>query len=331
MLTKIYKGLFFFACVLLLGTVGFVVAFKYSVLDAFFMTIITVTTVGFGEIHPLDENGKLFTIFLLLVSIVAYGYLVTVISEFFSNNLLMEAYRTKKKFKKISRMEGHTIICGFGRNGKQAYAKLKKYNKSCVVIEKEELNIADFPEENITIIKGDATNDEVLKTAGIEKATHLIAASSSDANNLYIVLSSRQLNPSMYIVSRASSDQAVEKLKIAGANHVIMPDRLGGEHMASLLVTPHLVEFVDRLNMEGEQNANLEEIGVDELPPEYMLKSIQDLDVRRTSGCNVIGFITGDEEYIVNPSSKITLKSGCKLIVLGRPEQIKKFKEVYEE
>lgn len=331
MLRKIYKGLFLFACVLLLGTIGFTVAFNYSVLDAFFMTIITVTTVGFGEIHPLDDGGKLFTIFLLLVSIFAYGYLVTVISEFFSNNELMENFRTKKKNKKISKMEKHTIICGFGRNGKQAYAKLKKYNKPCVVIEKEEVNLKDIPDGDIIIIKGDATNDEVLKTAGIEKATHLIAASSSDANNLYIVLSSRQLNPSMYIVSRSSSDQAVEKLKIAGANHVIMPDRLGGEHMAALLVTPHLVEFVDRLSMEGEQNANLEEIGVDELPPEYLMKSIRDLDVRRNSGCNVIGFITADGEYIVNPSAQMILAPQCRLIVLGDPEQIKKFKEVYEE
>ncbi|MGY6648450.1 potassium channel family protein [Wenyingzhuangia sp. IMCC45574] len=330
MLRKIYKGLSLFAIVLLIGTLGFTFAFNYSVLDAFFMSIITVTTVGFGEVQPLDDGGKLFTIFLLLISIVAYGYLVTVVSEFFSNNMLMQAYRAKKKLKKISKMEGHTIICGFGRNGKQAYAKLKKFNKSCVIIEKDESRLEAIDGANMTLLKGDATSDEVLKNAGIDKASSLIAASSSDANNVYIVLSSRQLNPKINIVSRASSYQSVEKMKIAGADHVIMPDRLGGEHMASLLVTPDLVKFVDMLGLEGERNANLEEIAVEELPKEYMMKSIRDLDVRRNSGCTVIGFITAEDKYIVNPDSDLILEPTCKLIVLGSPEQIEKFKEVYE-
>lgn len=330
MLNKIYKALFLFAIVLLIGTLGFTLMFDYSLLDAFFMTIITVTTVGFGEVQPLDDYGKLFTVFLLLTSVVTYGYLITVVSEFFSNDLLLNAYRTKKKYKRISKMEGHTIICGFGRNGRQAYAKLKKYNKSCVVIEKDETKLEDIFDEKVVLIKGDATNDLVLKNAGIDKASNLIASSSSDANNVYIVLSSRQLNPKMNIVSRASSDQAVEKLKIAGANNVIMPDRLGGEHMASLLVTPDLVKFVDKLGLDGEQNANLEEILVDELPKEYMLKSISDLDVRKNSGCTVIGFIDENEEYIVNPPSNTILQPQSRLIVLGRPEQIQKFKEVYE-
>ncbi|MGY5352776.1 potassium channel family protein [Wenyingzhuangia sp. IMCC45533] len=330
MLNKIYKGLFLFAVVLLIGTLVFFLAFDYSVLDAFFMTVITITTVGFGEVQPLDDGGKLFTIFLLLISIVAYGYLVTVISEFFLKDTLVDAYRTKKNLKKIARMEGHTIICGFGRNGKQAFEKLKKYNKSCVIIEKDEDKLIDLLESNTKVIRGDATNDEVLIDAGIYKASNLIAASSSDANNVYIVLSSRQLNPKINIVSRASSDQSVEKMKIAGADDVIMPDRLGGEHMASLLVTPDLVKFVDMLGLEGEKNANLEEISVEELPKEYILKSIQDLDVRRNSGCNVIGFVTEDDEYIVNPSSNTILRPQCKLIVLGSSDQIKKFIEVYE-
>ncbi len=330
MLNKIYKGLFLFAVVLFIGTIVFFLAFDYSLLDAFFMTIITITTVGFGEVHPLNDGGKIFTILLLLMSIGVYGYLVTVISDFFSNNVLMEAFRIKKELKEIAKLEGHTIICGFGRNGRQSYEKLKKFNKTCVVIEQNEEFVENPIYEDVQFVKGDATNDDVLRNAGIEKASHLIAALPSDAHNVYIVLSSRQLNTKLNIVSRANDDNATEKLKIAGANHVIMPDKLGGEHMASLLVTPDLVEFVNRINMEGDSNANLEEIGVDELPKEYMLKSIQDLDVRRNSGCNVIGFITEKDEYIVNPSSNTILEPHCKLIVLGRPEQIKKFIEVYE-
>ncbi|NJB82516.1 potassium channel family protein [Wenyingzhuangia aestuarii] len=330
MLNKIYKGLFLFAVVLAIGTVVFFLAFDYTLVNAFFMTIITITTVGFGEVQPLDSAGKLFTILLLLMSIGVYGYLVTVISDFFSNNVLMEAFRIKKELKEIAKLEGHTIICGFGRNGRQSYEKLKKFNKTCVVIEQKEEFIENPMYQDVQFVKGDATSDLALKNAGIAKASHLIAALPSDANNVYIVLSSRQLNSKLNIVSRANDENATEKLKIAGANHVIMPDKLGGDHMASLLVTPDLVEFVNRINMEGDSNANLEEIGVDELPEEYMMKSIQDLDVRRNSGCNVIGFITSEDEYIVNPSSKMILEPHCKLIVLGRPEQIKKFKEIYE-
>lgn len=330
MLKKLHKGFLLFAVILFVGTVGFHVISDYSWLNALFMTIITITTVGFGEVQPLDELGKIFTIILLMMSIVSYAYFLTAISEFFSDNELMEAFRRNKQLKKIAKMEKHTIICGFGRNGRQAYKKLKSYNKVCVVIEKDEDKLKEVADENIIIIKGDATNDEVLKNAGIEKATHLIAASPSDANNVYIVLSSKQLNPNIHIVSRASSDEAVDKLKIAGANHVIMPDRLGGAHMASLLVTPDLVEFVDKIGMEGELNANLEEISVDELPKEYLLKSIMDLDVRKTSGCNVIGFITADNKYIINPDASVILEPQCRLIVLGNTTQVKKFKEVYE-
>ncbi|MDO6737253.1 TrkA family potassium uptake protein [Wenyingzhuangia sp. 2_MG-2023] len=330
MFNKIYKGLFLFAVVLLIGTLGFFTAFDYSWLDAFYMTIITTTTVGFGEVRPLDDWGKIFTIVLLLMSVGVYGYLVTVISDFFSNNVLMEAFRIKKELKEIAKLEKHTIICGFGRNGRQSYEKLKKFKKTCVVIEQDDNFIENPIYEEIQFVKGDATNDDVLRNAGIEKAANLITALPSDANNLYVVLSARQINGKLNIVSRANDENATKKLKIAGADHVIMPDKLGGEHMASLLVTPDLVEFVNRINMEGDSNANLEEIGVDELPKEYMMKSIQDLDVRRNSGCNVIGFITEKDEYIVNPSSKMILKPHCKLIVLGRPEQIEKFKEVYE-
>lgn len=330
MLNKIYKGLFLFAVVLMLGTTVFFSAFNYTLLDAFFMTIITITTVGFGEVNPLSDGGKIFTIILLLMSVGVYGYLVTVISDFFSNNVLMEAFRVKKELKEIAKLEGHTIICGFGRNGRQSYEKLQIYKKTCVVVEQDESVLEDPAYEGVRFVKGDATSDDVLRNAGIEKASHLITALPSDANNVYVVLSSRQLSSNLDIVSRANDDNATAKLKIAGANHVIMPDKLGGEHMASLLVTPDLVEFVNRINMEGDSNANLEEIGVDELPEEYLMKSIRDLDVRKNSGCNVIGFITEEDEYIVNPSSKMILKPHCKLIVLGRPEQIEKFKEVYE-
>ena len=171
-------------------------------------------------------------------------------------------------------------------------------------------------------INGDATRDEVLIKAGIKRAASLITTLPSDADNLYVVLSSRQLNKELTIVSRASNDSSDTKLRIAGANNVIMPDKLGGDHMASLLVTPDIVEFVDMLSVDAKNATFLKEISVADLPQTYKLKSISDLDFRQRTGCTIIGFKTPQNEYIVNPEADTKLVPESKLIVLGRVEQI---------
>lgn len=168
-----------------------------------------------------------------------------------------------------------------------------------------------------------------LITAGIKRAQNLITALPSDADNLYVVLTARQLNATIRIISRASNETSYQKLKIAGADNVIMPDKLGGEHMASLVVTPDVIEFVDRLTIELETTANLEEIAVNDLPEKYLNKTILDLDLRKQTGCTVIGFKTSNSDYIINPESDIKLEKGASLIVLGRPEQIVKLRQLF--
>ena len=165
--------------------------------------------------------------------------------------------------------------------------------------------------------------------AGIENAATLITALPSDADNLFVVLTANQLNSTCKIISRASNQSSYSKLKIAGASNVIMPDKLGGDHMASLVVTPDVIEFVDRLTIEGETTANLEEIAVDDLPKKYINKTILDLDLRRETGCTVIGIRTPDRDYIINPEAETALTIGSSLIVLGRPEQIIKLRELF--
>jgi voltage-gated potassium channel len=231
--------------------------------------------------------------------------------------------------KTIEKLEGHTIVCGFGRNGKQAIVKLKNYQKEYVVIERNKNLIEKLDTEEILNVEGDATTDEILIKAGIKRAKNLITALSSDADNLFVVLSARQLNKDCTIISRASKESSYSKLKIAGADNVIMPDKLGGNHMASLVVTPDVIEFVDRLTIEGETTANLEEIAVNELPKMYLNKTILDLDLRKKTGCTVIGFRTPDKDYIINPDASIKLVADTHLIVLGRPEQIMKLRELF--
>ena len=318
-----------FLSVILIGVFGYCYFFNYTIIDGLYMTIITITTVGFAEVNPLDDASKLFTIFLILTSISVYGYVVSVVSEFLSNSTLMEEIRNKKKLKKIAELEGHTIICGYGRNGRQAASKLKNFKKTCVIIERKANLLREIQEEGFFFVEGDATDDDTLLDAGIKKAGSLITSLPSDADNLYVVISSRQLNSKIAIVSRATNESTQKKLKIAGADNVIMPDKLGGEHMASLLVTPDLVEFVNRISIDGENSANLEEISVEDLPKEYILKSIRDLDLRKKTGCSVIGFVTAKGDYIINPTSDMILEHNSNLIVLGRPDQIAKIKELF--
>lgn len=327
--SKINKIIVLVSSTLSLGTVGYMLLSKYSFVDALYMTVITVTTVGFGELRPFSVEEKVFTIFLILASITVFGYAISAFSEYLVSGKLFEHFKHKNVEKQINKLMKHTIVCGYGRNGKQAILKLKNYNKDIVVIENDKEIIEKLDELGVLNIQGDATTDEVLLKAGIENASNLIIALPSDADNLFVVLSARQLNKKIKIISRASKESSYSKLKIAGADNVIMPDKLGGDHMASLVTTPDVIEFVDRLTIEGETTANLEEISVNDLPKIYQNKTILDLDLRKKTGCTVIGYRNPDKDYIINPDANLTLVEGSHLIVLGRPEQIKKLRELF--
>jgi len=327
--TKLRVSLLLVIVVIAIGVAGYMLISDDNFVDSLYMTIITMSTVGFSEIHALSVQGKLFTIFLIIISIVVYGYTFTALTEYFSESNMFIRLKVKKVEKQIKKLKNHTVVCGYGRNGKQAVDKLKQFNQPCVVIEKRHDEILDLERDGILYIEGDATNDEDLNKLGLDKAKSLITALPSDADNLFVVLSARQFNKDFTIISRASNESSYGKLKFAGATNVIMPDKLGGDHMASLVVTPDLVEFVDRLTIAGDIDANLEEISVNELPSEYINKTILDLDLRRKSGCTVIGFKTLNSDYIINPDATIKLEKDTYLIVLGNKEQIEELRRIF--
>lgn len=327
--SKINKTLFLVISIIAIGTIGYIFISGYSFVDALYMTVITITTVGFGEVQPFTSEEKIFTIFLILTSITVFGYAVSSFSEYLVSGRLFEHFKHRKVEKQISHLKGHTIVCGYGRNGKQAILKLKNYNKDFVVVEQNKERSEILDSEELLNINGDATLDETLISAGIKKASYLITALPSDANNLFVVLTASQLNKNCKVISRASNESSYSKLKIAGADNVIMPDKLGGDHMASLVTTPDVIEFVDRLTIEGETTANLEEIYVNDLPKKFWGKTILDLDLRKQTGCTVIGFRNPDKDYVINPEADSKLIEGSHLIVLGRPEQIIKLRELF--
>ena len=327
--SRLYKAILFSILILLIGVGGYLMLFNYSFIDALYMTIITITTIGFGEVHPFGTGEKIFTIGLILSSLFIFGYAVSSFSEYLISGQFFHQLKIKKVQKKIEKLKGHTIVCGYGRNGKQAISKLKSYNKDFVIVDMHEGIIKLLDEKGVLNIEGDATTDEVLLKAGILKADNLITVLPSDADNLFVVLTASQLNKKCKIISRASKETSYSKLKIAGADNVIMPDKLGGAHMASLVVTPDVIEFVDRLTIEGDTTANLEEIAIDNLPEEYLNRTILDLDLRKKTGCTVIGYRTPDKDYIINPDASVELTRGANLIVLGRPEQIVKLRKLF--
>lgn len=316
--------------IIVMGILGFHFLLNHKWIDAIYMTIITVTTVGFGEVQPLDDAGKLFTVGLILFSITIYGYGISIISEYLLNNRIFENIIKKRMEKKVKKFKNHIILVGHGRIGKIALNKLRHFNKQVVVIEKNTKNFSGDENKNIVFCQSDGTDDESLIRAGIENAAALITSLGEDADNLFIVLSARQLNKNLNIISRASNELTAKKLKLAGANKIILPHKIGGNFMASLLVTPDLVEFIQRLSLEERSTrTNLEEISFDDCPVEYHDKSIAELNLRKKTGCTIIGYKTPDGEYIINPDPSTKLIKGANIIILGQPDQIKKLNEMF--
>lgn len=326
---KVYTALLLLLLVLTFGIVGFKVISNYSWIDALYMTVITITTVGFGEVVPLDNPSKIFTIFLILISIVVVGYALSIITEYILSKNNIEELKQKKMQKLIDSYKNHIIICGYGRNGKQAARKLAAYKRSFVVIERDKDVVERLKFDNVPHVIGNANEDEVLLKAGVDRASCFISALPSDADNLFVVLSTRQINKNINIISRASQESSYDKLKFAGANNVILPDKIGGDHMASLVVVPGLMEFLDNLSIVGKSDINIEEVAVEKLYNTKDIKTIKDLDLRRKTGCTVIGYKNENGEYIVNPEADIKLVPNSKIIVLGRPEQIEVLNSEY--
>jgi voltage-gated potassium channel len=328
--SKIYIPILILLLIVCIGIVGFRIIEGYGFLDAFYMTVITVATVGFQEVHPLSEAGRLFTAFLIITSFGTFAYAVTSISQYVIDGEFNQFFKNRRVSSAIEKLDGHVIICGYGRNGRQAAHVLKKHNTRFVVIEQKKEIVSSINHQwSDLVLEGDSTHDEVLLKAGILKAKALITTLPIDADNLFIVLSARTLNPKLTIISRASEDNSDKKIKLAGATNVIMPDKLGGAHMASLVMKPDVMEFVDFITGQGGDNIRLEEITFENLSQEFQNKTIRELEIRNRSGANIIGFKTAQSEYVINPSADTKIIPDAKLFVLGTSEQIGKLKEMF--
>lgn len=324
---KIYIAAGLIVFVMLAGIVGFMWLEHYSLLDAVFMTVITFATVGYREVQELDAAGKIFTSVLIVFSIGTFAYAISVITRYVLEGEFQLYFKHYRVNKEIQKLQNHVIICGYGRNGKQACDQLRSQNEPFVAIEMRHENIEQMRDlGTVLFVEGDATHDEILIEAGIERAKALITALPNDASNVFVVLTARGINPKLKIISRASDESSEMKLKRAGADNVIMPDKIGGTHMASLVVKPDVLEFLDYIT--ERVNIKLEEILFSNLPDNMKNKSIRDLEVRNKTGANIIGIKTLSGDYMINPTPDTVMEPGAKLFVLGTAEQVQKFKEI---
>lgn len=316
--------------VVCMGIVGFMILDpRYTFSDALYMTVTTIGTVGFREVHEPSQGMQYFIIFLIVTGFGTFAYTISSITSYFLSDDFRNSYRSTTIMNSIDKLSGHVIICGYGRNGRQAAHVLKKHDRRFVVIEhRKELTDELTHRYSQLVLSGDATQDEVLQQAGISRASAIITTLPTDADNLFIVLTARSLNPNLTIISRASDDNSDKKLKTAGADNVIMPDKIGGAHMASLVLKPDVIEFVDHITGQGGPDINLEEITFENLPEHLRNKTIRDLEIRNKSGANIVGFKTASGDFIINPSADTKLIPEGKLFVLGTPEQISTLKSL---
>lgn len=294
-------------------------------LDAFYMTLITVSTVGYGEVAPLTMMGKLFTSFLILICFGTFAYAISSITTYLVNGEYKRYARLIKKQKMIEKLEDHIIVCGYGRVGRQVVEELKLNNKRFVVVEtKQELfNLADV-RSGIIPVYGDATKDEILIDAGVAKAKAVITTLPNDADNLYVVLSARELNRNLKIIARASRVSSVNKMRVAGASNVIMPDTLGGAHMALLVLHPDTVDFIDQLSINKPNSPSLLELEV----PEYSVDFLCYGDVKKMADeVSLIGLKKAGGDMFITPEDQITIEPHDKLFIIAEASKFNAFKE----
>jgi voltage-gated potassium channel len=323
---NLFKGLFaplfLLGFLIFLGTLGYMLIEDFYFLEALYMTVITIASVGFHEVRPLSDVGRIFTIFLILINIGLFTYFITLLSRYFFDLEFIKKYKTIKMENKIQQLTNHVIICGFGRNGKESAQVLHDNKIPFVILEEKNELETDLNFEVIHFMIGDATKDEVLMEAGIKNARALITTLPVDADNLFVVLTAKQLNPGLTVISRASQDSSVNKLKIAGANNVIMPDKIGGAHMATLVMIPDVVELLSMMSIRNNSQFRVAEIKAQ--------KSItlHDLDLWKKTNCTILGIKNEGNHYNINPPASYFINPGERLIVMGSDDQISEAKKI---
>jgi voltage-gated potassium channel len=308
---------------------GYVIIEHYTFFEALYMAVITIATIGYQEVKPLSDAGKAFNIVFIITSFVTFTYVLARITQSIASGDLVYYFTKKRLMQDLEKMHNHVIICGYGRNGHQAAKTLKAHKIPFVIIEKDDEAVKHYKQEDpsLILLSGDATEDDLLLKAGVEKARAVLVTLPEDADNVFIVLSARSLNPKVHIVSRASHQSATAKLYKAGANNVVMPDMIGGTHMATLVSKPDVIEFIDFLSGEDGEAIHIEAVSYNKLPSAIRDKSLRQIMDWKRTGVNCIGVKDENGKFFINPPEDIVISQGMKVITLGTKDQIAEMKK----
>jgi voltage-gated potassium channel len=316
----------FLVGIIVVGAVGYMLIEGWNFMDAFYMTIISITTTGFSEVHPLDTAGRLFTIFLIIGGAGGAVYALTVIVQYVMEGQLGSALWRRNMKNRINHLKNHFILCGYGRVGQEIAHILSDEKAEFVIIDKSREAIAQAELDNHLYAMADAASDEALKEAGIERARGLIVALGNDADSTYVILSARQLNPKIFIEARMSAPEAEGKLKRAGADRIISPYSIGARRMAMLALQPEVADFIDIISFKG-QELHLENLTVGNGSP---LADKNVGDARQRSKAIVLAINKNNGQLVANPPDAEQIQAGDSLIAMGTRDELRAMEGICE-
>ncbi|MDR3685567.1 MAG: potassium channel protein [Coriobacteriia bacterium] len=309
------------AAVNAVGTLGYMLIERWNAFDAFYMTVITVGTVGFGEVHPLDAAGRVFTIFIIFAGVGSLAFAIGQFIEFLLEGHLTNILEVRRMEKRLSELTGHTIVAGLGRVGSVAARALADDGAPFVVVDSgaEAAQIAE--EAGWIAVHGDATEEDVLIRAGVQRASSVITALSGDAENLFVTMSARSLNPGAFIVARSAHETTEAKLMKAGANRVITPNVIGGRRMASMVLHPTVADYLELVSGSSGVGFRLQEVEL-AAASRYAGQSLAEARIRESTGAQVVAILNPDGTVDANPTAATLLSPGQRLVVLGSADQV---------
>jgi len=320
---KVAKGFFILVVILFIGSVGYMSIEGWGFLDSLYMTVITITTVGFGEVREVTVIGRVFTIFIIFFGIGIIAYILGMVAQAMVELQVRSIFGRRKLGLKIRSIKNHYIICGFGRIGKIITRELKANDMPMVVIDNDPEEKEIFEAEDIPYLVDDATSEEVLLEAGVERARGLVSVVASDADNLFITITARGLNPKLFILARADEEHTEKKLLRAGANKVVMPYLIGGYKMAQTIIKPAVTDFIDFAVDNREMGLEMEELVVSE-KSRLNGATLVDSGIRKEMDVIIVAIRTKEGEMRFNPSSQTRIEAGDTLISLGKSHDLEK-------
>lgn len=322
---RLIFALIFITLIIAVGSAGYMFIEGWNCLDSLYMTVITIASVGFKEVHDLSPNGRIFTILLIICGVGSVAYALTAVAKIVLEGEIKEIFGRKRLEKKIKELKNHYIVCGYGRMGKIICRELRGKNIKFVAIEKKPDIFEE--KEDLLVFEGDATKDEILKEVGIERAKGLISVLPTDAENLFVVLSARELNPNLFIVARAGEEGSEQKLLRAGADRVVSPYHIGGLRIAHTILKPAVVDFIEFATKSGNIDLQMEELTVQE-GSKLAGFTLDECGIGRDLGIIIVAIkkTTGDMKF--NPTFRTSIKAGDTLIALGEISKLKILEDI---